>query len=154
MLKIFETLIEKFNTEEKCGFDWKFFATGRQDYSNLINTDKDCDTVIFIFETWTESETRNRANGDQTKVFTLDAFIGFQSELSINFYNESNDDECENKYEKYIEKLEDCLDAGLFNEAICKGDDWFSLSSISKNIRVNYLDQNLDGFKLRLIYSS
>lgn len=157
MLKIFETLINTFNTEQKCGFGWKFFATGRQDYSNLIDTDAACEDVIFIFETWTDGKNINQANGDKIKTFTLDAYIGFQSHLSDNFYNESGECE-ENRYEKYIEPLENCLDdsddgAGIF-DMICKGDDWYKLTSITRTQRLNYLDKNLDGFKLRLIYST
>lgn len=156
MLKTFETLIKKFNTERKCGHGWKFFATGRQDYSNLINTDAGCEDVIFIFETWSESESRNRGNGDQTKTFTLDCFIGFQSDLSESFYNEGSESgatECDNRYEKYIEPIEDCLENGIL-DMICIKNDWYQLTSITRNLKLNYLDQNLDGFKLRLIYSS
>lgn len=153
MLKIFETLINTFNTEQKCGFGWKFFATGRQDYSNLIDTDADCEDVIFIFESWSDGKNVNQNNGDKTKTFTLDAFIGFQSHLSKNFYNESG--ECaDNRYEKYIEPIEDCLDQEGILDMICKGGDWYKLTSITRNQRLNYLDQNLDGFKLRLIYSA
>lgn len=153
MLKIFETLINKFNTEQKCGFGWKFFATGRQDYSNLIDTDAECEDVIFIFESWSDSGTVNRANGEVTKSLTLDCFIGFQSHLSENFYNESG--ECaDNRYEKYIEPIEDCLDQEGILDMICISGNWFQLTSITRNLRLNYLDQNLDGFKLRLIYSA
>lgn len=153
MLKIFEALINQFNTERKCGHGWKFYATGRQDYSNLIDTDADCEDVIFIFETWTEGELANRNNGEKSKSFTLDCFIGFQSDLSESFYNESG--ECsDNRYEKYIEPLEDCLDNSGIIDMICVHNDWYLITSITRTVRLNYLDQNLDGFKLRLIYSS
>lgn len=153
MLKIFENLINQFNTERRCGFGWKFYATGRQDYSNLINTDADCADVIFILETWSDSATVNRNNGERSGSVTLDCFIGFQSGLSESFYNESGEPSAGNRYEKYIEPLEDCLRDRLLDQ-ICIDDEWFQLSSQTKNLRLNYLDQNLDGFKLRLVYSS
>lgn len=152
MLKIFENLINKFDIESKCGFCWKFFATGRQDYSNLINTGG-CNCIVFIFETWSTSTTVNRQNGETTETVTIDGFIGFQSHLSESFYNEGVEKDCNNRYENYIEKLEDCLKSGLL-DMICIDGEWYQILSTSKNLRLNYLDQNLDGFKLRLIYST
>lgn len=136
---------------KKCGFCWKFFYTGRKDYTNLIDF-SGC--AVLIFETIRTVHSTNTVNGEQTKTVTIDGFTGFSSHLSESFYNEKGEDCKENsRYVKYLRPLENCLN-DYFPETICVDGFLYKRTSYTLDQRLNYLDTNLDGYSLRIIYSA
>lgn len=152
MIEYFETLITQFSAERKCGFCWQFFYTGRKDYTNLIQPG--CECAILVFETLRTSRTTNPNNGEETKSVTIDGFIGFSSHLSESFYNESeNDCKAISKYVKYLKPIRECFD-NYFPASVCIDGIWYRRTSETTDQVLNYLDANLDGYKLRVIYSA
>lgn len=152
MIEYFENLISKFNIEQKCGFCWKFFYTGRKDYTNLIESG--CECAVLIFETVPFVRNTNPNNGEETITYTIDGFIGFSSNLSENFYNEKGEYcKSNSKYHKYLKPIKDCFE-NYFPESICIDGVWHKRTSESLRERLNYLDTNLDGYQLRVIYTA
>ncbi len=150
-----ETIIESYNEESKCGFCWQF-THGRKDYTNLktYNCECDCCVHFMLDDKWNYSKKPNNnynSNGEEKETYSFSAFVGIQSRLDEQYYNELNSDSCDSKYRKYIEPLTECL-KDSFQSDLCIDSSF--ITSIGISPQVNKKDQNLDGINLKVTFET
>jgi len=157
LVDIFETMINAWNTETKCGFCWRFLYA-RKDLSNLAKLDeanKCC--VHFILE---KKFFEKKYNIDEDLGMSVmssiehsfEAFVGMPSDFTIQYHNELSYDKSEGKYEMYIKKIEDCLcenlEVNLCNVLSQYGSPAY-FTYLKVEPRINYKDINFDGVFIR-----
>lgn len=148
VVELLEDLIENYNAEKKCGFDWRFIYS-RKDYANLVEY-KDC-CIYFVVENFSFKQN-----------FDFDRYLGL-SELSYIDYNvkckvvsQSRLDRLiydkelkqESKYITHVKPLMECLN----NLDLYLCDDHWSIISKSGQPIYNDKDANLDGLLLDLTF--
>lgn len=144
VIELLEQLVEGYNAEKKCGFDWCFIYS-RKDYANLVKYNNCC--VYWVIEKF-----------DLKENFDFDSALGI-SELEYIDYNvkckvvsQSRLDRLiydkelkeESKYITHVKPLLDCLQN--INLDLCS-EHWAIISKRCEPI-YNDKDANLDGLIL------
>ena len=82
----------------------------------------------------------------------FEAFIGVASDFTIQYHNELGFDKSEGKYERYVKKIEECINCE-FEIDLCKlitdGISPTYFTEYEYEPKINYKDINFDGIFFR-----
>lgn len=147
-----KTLIEKYNTDEKCGWCWNFFAPLTEVDLNLVKGGEECCINVFLtwdrgldFQTETNWDATFGININPVEVYNYDLWFLIKSPVGINNYNEKPDHAIEeSRYETIFKPLRNCINFDMLND-ICKD---FGVSSFNGRNIYDYQDEMFFGIKL------
>lgn len=143
-----------------CGVCWRTVLGGRRDYLNLAKVDckDECCAMLGVLRARDRSviDTNDVGVEIQYNEWMIDIFAGIPSRLDIQFYDEI--DECkkdESKWEKYLYPMKCCLKdlpilfCDMHN---CKGGSIIEVTRFETEMRLNYLDNNYDGWMINATF--
>lgn len=155
IVDFFKEKVEGYNTEKKCGYCWSFHY-GRGDYTNLLkkkNCNCDC-CVTFLLEKYVPTTIYkvDDSDGYSEKFYTdynFELFVGVDSDFTRQLYKEVEGCKVsEGKYERYLKPLETCLQ-DVFDVDLCAGINPAAITRIAMYEKLNYKDQNYDGYFIK-----
>lgn len=147
--------------ESDCGVCWKPIFGGRQDYLNLANRVIDvdeCCAILGILNTTFEDKIRITDTGVEKthREWVLKAFAGIPSGLDLQFYDEVDPDQKDSsKWSRFLHPIQCCL--GSIPDLMCylnncDGESTIELIRFKASLKLNYLDNNYDGWMLDLVF--
>lgn len=140
-----QTLIEKYDTDNQCGFCWNFIYA-RKDYANIQPAKDKEHCIQFVLEYWKLRNIRvltDDVDYTSQQEYQFRIFVGINSKLDIQYHNELQQPTDEGKYELYIKKIEDCL-IDNFEVDVCE-DPLVRLNTWEFEPKINKYDDNFDG---------
>lgn len=159
IIKHFENLISNWQNENKCGYCWKFIGAGRPDLFNMF-TDIDntqCCIYVGLFKITFGTIYRQQEQGFTSKDYCyvrFEGFIGIPSLLDVQFYNELGNTDAEKEQSKWeiLNNIKECLGCE-FLEMLCDDSGQYAPASFSAEQKLNYQDNNYDGWLIKGQYN-
>ncbi|WP_312303868.1 hypothetical protein [Chryseobacterium sp.] len=159
IIKQFESLINGWDEEGKCGYCWKFVGAGRPDLFNMFQgiEESECCIYVGLFNIKFGTRYKVEENGFSSKmncILSFEGFIGIPSRLDVQFYNELGNTEEEKQESKWsmINSIKDCLGCD-FMEVLCDQNGIYSPTEFTATQKINYQDSNYDGWLIKGQYN-
>ena len=153
VLELWRNLTEKLNTEESCGFCWKFYAPMTETRQNIIRKSNDCCVNVFLLRNKSQDFGSNLAYGPsgylnaQQHTESYDILFLIPSKEGLNNYNEllghSIDD---SRYATIFKPLRDCIKSTMIT-SIC---EHASVTSWSGRYVYDYQDEQYYGLRISI----
>ena len=159
--EILQRAVDKLNDDSKCGLCWRFVLAGRQDYLNLAKMpcDGDCCVLVGVMKAVykTGYQTSTSGNLRTHRDWEIEIFAGIQSRLDIQFFNEVDPDlSDESKWSKYLYPISCCFDESEIDfcglHSCINGETTIEITSWNAEMKINYMDNNYDGWLYRATF--
>lgn len=152
IIDFFETLIEKWNNEQKCGFCWEFSAPLSESGMNKHQSENPCCVHAFITDYATQSGyTKDRLTNLANREWCDHNFVLYvvmQSNLGINVYNEiSNHSIDAGLWKSILKPIQNCLGCGNELE-LCEMGYNFEITKWTMQTVLLKEDENYTGWKI------
>lgn len=155
VLENIKSIIERFKTDEQCGFCWNFYAPLTEQRQNIVRLSQPCCVNVFLLRnkgqdfstnlTYQNGYIRTAKNSENYDLLFL-----MQSREGLNNYNELEGHPIEeSRYETILKPLRDCVTDKLITD-ICEHyqvDQWMG------RYIYDYQDEQYYGLRISITQS-
>lgn len=153
IVNFWEEQIDIFNTENKCGFCWEFFAPLFQSKINIVQSDNCCVKVFLTDLNYSKNNQYNSQTGflqNEVCEYNYNLHVVIPNKLGTNNYNEIKGyDTNESNYTKILQPLTNCFGCDSILE-YCKNE--MQIPKWNLSYIENFQDMNYTGLKINITF--